>query len=154
MADDDIDPGDLTYTRVFEAPRELVFRAMITPEHLTHFWGPSGVTTPLSTISVDARPGGVFETVMINDTDGGRYPTRAVYIEVVEPERLVWREPDTGVVTTSTFTDLGDGRTQLRIRQTNVPAAFRGPEARSGFVTSLDRLTEHLARQTSKKGTS
>jgi uncharacterized protein YndB with AHSA1/START domain len=42
--------GELTYTRVFDAPRELVFRCMIEPEHLTHFWGPAGVSTPLESI--------------------------------------------------------------------------------------------------------
>lgn len=74
MTDQAPDTGELTYTRVFDAPRELVFRCMLEPEHLTHFWGPAGVSTPLETIKVDARPGGVFETVMVNDSDGGRYP--------------------------------------------------------------------------------
>jgi uncharacterized protein YndB with AHSA1/START domain len=137
---------ELVYTRVFEAPRELVFRCMIEPEHLTHFWGPSGVSAPLETIAVDARPGGAFETVMINDADGSRYPTRAIFIEVTEPERLVWEEPDNGVVTTSTFRDLGDTRTEVTIHQANVPAAFRSPEARAGFSTSLDRFAAYVAK--------
>jgi uncharacterized protein YndB with AHSA1/START domain len=137
--------GELTYTRVFDAPRELVFRCMIEPEHLTHFWGPAGVSTPLESIKVDARPGGVFETVMVNDADGSRYPVRAVYVEVVEPEKLVWTEPGTGMTTTSTFSDLGGSRTEVRIRQTNVPEAARGPEAQAGFVTSLDRFAAYLA---------
>jgi uncharacterized protein YndB with AHSA1/START domain len=137
--------GELTYTRVFDAPRELVFRCMIEPEHLTHFWGPAGVSTPLENIKVDARPGGVFETVMVNDADGSRYPIRAVYVEVVEPEKLVWTEPGTGMTTTSTFSDLGGSRTEVRIRQTNVPEAARGPEAQAGFATSLDRFATYLA---------
>jgi uncharacterized protein YndB with AHSA1/START domain len=137
--------GELTYTRVFDAPRELVFRCMIEPEHLTHFWGPAGVSTPLESIKVDARPGEVFETVMVNDADGSRYPVRAVYVEVVEPEKLVWTEPGTGMTTTSTFSDLGGSRTEVRIRQTNVPEAARGPEAQAGFVTSLDRFAAYLA---------
>ena len=137
--------AELIYTRVFDAPRELVFRCMIEPAHLTHFWGPAGVSTPLESIKVDARPGGVFETVMVNDADGSQYPTRAVYVEVVEPERLVWTEPDTGVTTTSTFSDLGGTRTEVRIRQTNVPEAFRSPEAQAGFATSLDRFAAYLA---------
>ena len=136
---------ELVYTRVFEAPRQLVFRCMIEPEHLTHFWGPAGVSAPLETITVDARPGGAFETVMVNDADGGRYPTRAVFVEVTEPERLVWEEPDNGVVTTSTFRDLGGSRTEVTIHQANVPPAFRGPEARAGFSTSLDRFAAYLA---------
>ena len=56
MTDQAPDTGELTYTRVFDAPRELVFRCMLEPEHLTHFWGPAGVSTPLETIKVDARP--------------------------------------------------------------------------------------------------
>ncbi len=145
MSDQDPAVGELIYTRVFDAPRELVFRCMIEPEHLTHFWGPAGVSTPLENIKVDARPGGVFETVMVNDADGSQYPMRAVYVEVVEPEKLVWTEPDTGVTTTSTLSDLGGTRTEVRIRQTNVPEAFRSPEAQAGFATSLDRFAAYLA---------
>jgi uncharacterized protein YndB with AHSA1/START domain len=138
-------PGELVFTRVFEAPRELVFRCMTEPGHLTHFWGPAGVSTPLETIKVDLRPGGVFETVMVNDADGSRHAMRAVYVEVAAPERLVWTDPGTGVTTTSTFTDLGGARTEVRIRQVNAPAPFRSPEARAGFATSLDRCAAYLA---------
>ena len=146
MADRTPDTGELTYTRVFEAPRELVFRCMLEPEHLTQFWGPAGVSTPLETIRVDARPGGVFETVMVNDSDGSRYPTRAVYVEIVAPERIVWTEPDSGVTTTSTLRDLGGERTELQIRQANAPAGYRSPEARAGFATSLDRFAAYLEK--------
>jgi len=139
-------PDELIYTRVFEAPRELVFRCLIEPEHLTHFWGPVGVSTPLETIRVDARPGGVFETVMVNDADGSQYPTRAVFVEVTEPERLVWTEPDTGVTTTSTLRDLGGSRTEVRIHQVNVPEEYRSAEAQAGFLTSLDRFAAYLAK--------
>lgn len=138
--------GEFTYTRVFDAPRELVFRCMIEPEHLTHFWGPAGVSTPLETIRVNPRPGGEFEAVMVNDADGGRYPTRAVYVEIVEPERIVWTEPDSGMTTTSTFRDLGGTRTELEIRQTNAPEGYRSPEARAGFKTSLDRFAAYLEK--------
>jgi uncharacterized protein YndB with AHSA1/START domain len=146
----DVESGaaELVYTRVFEAPRELVFRCMIEPEHLTHFWGPAGVSTPLDTIKVDARPGGVFETVMVNDADGSRYPTRAVYVEVVEPERLVWNEPGSGMTTVSTLRDLGDSRTEVRIHQTNVPEGARSPQAQAGFTSSLDRFSGYLASLT------
>jgi hypothetical protein len=49
------------------------------------------------------------------------------------------------VTTTSTFSDLGGARTEVRIQQTNVPAAFRSPEAQAGFTTSLDRFAAYLA---------
>ena len=136
--------GELSYTRVFEAPRELVFRCMIEPQHLTHFWGPIGVSTPLQGIKVDARPGGVFETVMVNDADGSQYTMRAEYVEIVEPERIVWTDQDSGMTTTSTFTDLGDARTEIRIHQRGVPEAFRSPDAQAGFLTSLDRFAAYL----------
>ena len=146
MSDQLPEAGELTYTRVFDAPRELVFRCMIEPEHLTHFWGPIGMSTPIEHITVDARPGGAFETVMVNDADGSEYPMRAVYVEVTEPERLVWTDPATGMTTTSTFVDLGDSRTEVRIHQTNVPEPFRSPEAQAGFSTSLDRFATYLGQ--------
>ena len=144
MIDHEANAAELSYARVFEAPRELVFRCMIEPEHLARFWGPAGMHTPLENIKVDPRPGGVFETVMVNDHDGSRYAMRAVFVEVVPPERLVWTDSDTGVTTTSTFIDLGDARTEIRIRQANVPDAFRSPEARAGFATSLDRFAGYV----------
>jgi uncharacterized protein YndB with AHSA1/START domain len=146
MSDRTPQARDLTYTRVFDAPRDLVFRCMLEPEHLTHFWGPAGVSTPLETIKVDARPGGVFETVMVNDSDGSEYPTRAVFVEIVEPERIVWTEPGSGMTTSSTFRDLGGTRTELEIRQANAPEGYRSPEARAGFATSLDRFAAYLEK--------
>ena len=142
--------GELTYTRVFDAPRELVFRCMLEPEHLTHFWGPAGVSTPLEAIKVDPRPGGVFETVMVNDSDGSRYPTRAVYVEITEPERIVWTEPGSGVTTTSTFRDLGGDA-----HRTPDPAGQRPrgvPQPRgAGRVRDLTRPLRRLPRQARRR---
>jgi uncharacterized protein YndB with AHSA1/START domain len=142
--------GELRFTRVFDAPRDLVFRCMTEAEHLTHFWGPVGVSAPIEHITVDARAGGVFETVMVNDADGSRYPTRAVYSEVVEPERLVWTETDSGMTVTVTFVDIGDARTEVQIRQANVPEAFRSPEAQAGFSTSLDRFAAYVKKEATR----
>jgi uncharacterized protein YndB with AHSA1/START domain len=138
----------LHFTRVFDAPRQLVFSCMIEPEHLTHFWGPIGVSAPLDQITVNARPGGAFTTVMVNDADGSTYPTSARYLEVSAPERLSWVEDHSGMTVTATFTDLGDDRTQVDIEQTNVPAERMDPAAQAGFLTSLDRFAAHLARLT------
>jgi len=145
MTDTKSELGEVTYTRVFDAPRELVFRCMIEPEHLTHFWGPVGVSTPIKNIKIDPRPGGVFETIMVNDADGAEYPSRGVFTVVDEPERLEWKEPDIGMITNSVFVDLGDGRTEVRIHQTNVPEQFRGPDAQAGFRSSFDRFAAYLA---------
>jgi uncharacterized protein YndB with AHSA1/START domain len=152
MSDHTPGADELIFTRVFDAPRDLVFRCMIEPKHLTHFWGPAGVSAPLDKISVDARPGGVFETVMVNDADGSEYRLRVIYDEVAEPERLAWTDPDSGMTTTSTFTDLGGGRTEVRIHQTRVPAPFRTPEARAGFATSLDRFAAYAAALSGHEG--
>ena len=146
MTDHTPGAGELIFTRVFDAPRDLVFRCMTEPEHLTHFWGPAGVSAPLDKISVDARPGGVFESLMVNDADGSEYRLRVIYDEVAEPDRLAWTDPDTGMRTTSTFTDLGGGRTEVRIHQTSVPAPFLTPQAQAGFATSLDRFAAYLGQ--------
>ena len=140
--------GELTFRRVHRASPELLFDCMTSPEHLAHFWGPAGTTTPVGNITVDLRPGGVFETTMVNDADGGTYTMRAVYVEVRRPDRLVWTEADVegGMLTTVTFVDLRDGRTEVVTHQTNVPAAYRSAEAQAGFATSLDRFDAYLAR--------
>jgi uncharacterized protein YndB with AHSA1/START domain len=135
----------LDITRVFDAPREVVFRCMIEPEHLTHFWGPVGVSTPLANITIEPWAGGRFETIMVNDETGEEYPSRGVFVEVVEPEKLVWTEPEFGITSTSTFTDLGDGRTEVHIHQSDLPEQFATPEAREGFNSSLDRFAAYLA---------
>ena len=139
--------GEFTYRRVHRASPELLFDCMTDPEHLTRFWGPVGTTTPVGNITVDLRPGGVFETTMVSDADGSTYAMRAVYVEVSRPERLVWIEPDVegGMRTTITFVDLSDGRTEVVTHQTNVPAAYLSAEARAGFGTSLDRFDAYVA---------
>jgi len=139
--------GELTYRRVHQASPELLFDVLTQPEHLTHFWGPTGTTTPVANITVELRPGGTFETVMVNDGDGSEYTMRAVYVDVVRPERLVWTEPDVegGMTTVITFRDLGDGHTEVVTHQTNVPEAYRSPEAQAGFLTSLDRCDAYVA---------
>jgi uncharacterized protein YndB with AHSA1/START domain len=137
--------GELRFSRTFAAPRELVFACMTDADHLAHFWGPAGVSAPRDRITLDARPGGVFETVMVSDADGGEYPTRAVFDEVRPPELLVWTESHSGMRVRSEFVALGPDRTELRIHQTYVPEAFLAPEAQAGFVSSLDRFATYLA---------
>lgn len=119
---------------------------MIEPEHLAHFWGPVGVSTPVGNIKVDPRPGGVFETIMVNDANGDEYPMKAVYVEVVEPERIVFTEPDVegGMTTSITFTDLGNGTTEVVTHQTNVPEMYMGDEAQAGMQSSFDKSSAYL----------
>jgi uncharacterized protein YndB with AHSA1/START domain len=146
MTAPDSNLGDVTYTRVYKASRELVFDAMTTPAHLAKFWGPIGVTTPVGNITVDLRPGGVFETIMVNDADGAQYPMRAVYVDIDRPSLLSWTEEDVegGMMTSITFTDLGDGTTEVVTHQTNVPEMFRSEQAQAGMRTSFDKFDAYL----------
>jgi len=147
MNDTSAKTGELTIVRTYNAPRELVFECMITPEHLTHFWGPVGVNTPLENIKIDLRPGGVFDTVMVNDSDGAEYPSRGIYVEFDKPSKLSWKEPDVegGMLSSLTFVDLGDGRTEVTIHQTNVPEMYMSAEAQAGMQSSLDRFAAYVS---------
>jgi uncharacterized protein YndB with AHSA1/START domain len=135
---------ELIHRRVLRAPRELVWRCLTEPAELAQFWGPRGMTTPLDGIVVELRPGGRFETLMVGRQ--GSHRMVATFTEVVPPERVAWLEPASGVHTTGTLVDLGDDGTELIIHQRHVPEAMRSPQARAGFLTSLDKLEEHLAR--------
>jgi uncharacterized protein YndB with AHSA1/START domain len=139
-----VNDDELVYTRVLRAPRELVWRCLTDPGELTRFWGPRGMSTPVDGIVVDLRVGGRFETRMVGEH--GEHRMVATYTEVDPPVRLAWVEPATGLQTTGTLTDLGDGSTEVVIHQRNVPEPMRAPEARAGFLTSLDKLAEHLLR--------
>jgi uncharacterized protein YndB with AHSA1/START domain len=81
---------------------------------------------------------------MVADDGSGEWPTKAVFTEFVEPERFSFSEPDAAMVTTSTLTDLGNGRTHMVIHQRSVPEMYRTEEALAGFNTSLDRLEAYL----------
>lgn len=138
MSDD-----EFVHRRVFSAPRELVWRCLTEPVELAQFWGPRGMHTPQDGIVVELLAGGRFETLMVGDS--GSYRMVATFTEVVPLERLAWVEPASGMHTTSTLTDLGDGTTEVCIHQRHVPEPMRLPQARAGFLTSLDELEAHLA---------
>jgi uncharacterized protein YndB with AHSA1/START domain len=145
---DDANPtlaNELHFNRIFDAPRALVFSCMIEPDHLSHFWSPAGMHTPRERITVDARPGGVFEIVMVRDDGTGEHTVRAVYDTVREPEELAWTELDSGARVRTEFIELGPRRTEVHIHQTRVPDAYMSAEAQEGFQTSLDRYAAHLA---------
>ena len=139
--------GEITYVRQWDAPRELVFACMTTPEHLTHFWGPIGTSTPLQGITVEPHPGGRFETVMVSDETGEEYPMRGVFVEFDPPRMLSFTEADVegGMMTAIVFNDLGDGRTETVTHQTNVPPMLMSPEAQAGLETSFVKMDAYLA---------
>ena len=146
MTDMKADLGEVTITRIYDAPRELVFDCMTDPAHLAHFWGPVGVSTPIENITVDLRVGGVFETIMVNDASGDQYPSKGVYTEVARPSVLEWEEAG-GMLSRSTFTDLGNGQTEVTVHQSRVPAMYCTPEAQAGMASSLDRFAAYLQQQ-------
>ncbi len=148
-----LEPGgrpDITITRVFDAPRELVWRAWTEPEQLARWWGERGWTAPLETITMDVRPGGAFRVTTVNDEGGFEVVQKAVYREVVEPERFALERPEEkdprheAAVTTVTFTDLGDGRTKVLLHLTNQATVTTRRAAKASLASSLDRLAEHL----------
>jgi uncharacterized protein YndB with AHSA1/START domain len=146
MTTDTSNLGEITITRIFGATPKVVFECMTTPEHLTHFWGPTGVSTPVANIIVEPRVGGRYETTMVNDESGDEFTMHGVFVEFDPPHRLAWSEADVegGVLNTVTFTDLGDGRTEAVIHQTNVPEMYRTAEAQAGMASSFDKLDAYL----------
>jgi uncharacterized protein YndB with AHSA1/START domain len=136
---------NFTVRHVHPASCDLVFACMTTPEHLTHFWGPTGTHTPMENIVVDLRPGGAFETTMVNDRSHDAYTMRAVYVAIDPPRYVSWRETDSDVFTEVTFVDLGDGTTEVVTTQRGLPPHMRTPQARAGWGTALARAAAYIA---------
>jgi uncharacterized protein YndB with AHSA1/START domain len=141
---------ELRITRVFDAPRPLVFKAWTQPEHLARWWGPRGFTLP--SCQLDLRPGGAYHFHM-RGPDGDDHWTQGVIREVVEPERIVmagcWvdgngnpRSPET--VTTVMLEDL-EGKTRLTLHQLVFESVTARDAHHGGWSSSFDRLAEYLA---------
>ena len=145
---------EMNITRIFDAPRELVFDAWTKPEHLKRWFHPEGFTTP--EVEVDLRVGGQQRLAM-RDADGNDYWSQGTYQEVVVPERLVVTDallddndnPVFEVTHTVTFADQGD-KTEVtvhaRVDKIHDPAA-EGPLSgmEEGWKQTLDNLAKHLA---------
>ena len=162
-------PSDREFviSRVFDAPRTLVFQAWIEPKHMARWWGPRVFTNPVC--DMDVRPGGYFFIVM-RGPDGSEFPFKGVFREVQPPERLVytadhselpveWHDlvnpnrdksagpPKLETVTTVTFEEQ-DGKTKLTVRTLFDSAAVRDAmlkiQMAEGWSQSLDKLAELL----------
>jgi len=143
---------ELITTRVFEAPREVVFKAWTDPAQLKRWWGPKGFTNPVC--EVDVRPGGAIR-IHMRAPDGVVYPMTGVFHEVAEPERLVFTssaldqngEPLFEVLNTVTLADEG-GKTKLTVRAS--VTKVRGQAAphlsgmEQGWSEALDRLATEV----------
>jgi uncharacterized protein YndB with AHSA1/START domain len=144
---------ELVFTRLLNAPRELVFKVWTEPEHIKHWWGPNGFTNTIHEMNVS--PGGIWR-LMMHGPDGRDYPNKIEYIEVVEPERLVYKhtgDDDTEPVNfhvTVTFEKQGD-KTLLTMRslftsKEELDRVIREYGADEGAVQTLNRLAEYLAK--------
>ncbi len=145
--------GTVTLTRVFDAPRELVWRAWTDAKHMAQWFGPRGFTS--SVPELDARVGGTLRIVM-HGPDGNDYPMKGVFKEVAPPSRLVFAtiavDNDGNHLlegeTTVTLEDEG-GKTRMTVHSYAkglvplAPQMLAGMEA--GWSQSLDKMGEALA---------
>jgi uncharacterized protein YndB with AHSA1/START domain len=136
--------------RVFDAPRELVFRAYTDPTLIPRWWGPGYLTTTVE--KMDVRPGGTWRYIQ-RDAKGNAYAFHGEYREVRPPERLISTfefegAPGNVIVDDATFEDLA-GKTKLIVRSTtDNPEALKGMLAegmQEGANETYDRLAALLA---------
>jgi uncharacterized protein YndB with AHSA1/START domain len=144
-------PGDgIAITRVFDAPRESVWREWTEPEAFADWFGGPDCEVPLSSVSLDVRPGGAWRLTMFVDPGRREIRWHGEYQEVVEPERLVFTvsdqpDPEWYEVVTVVLTDLGDGRTEMQFEQRGRLGPEAYERAGSGWGIFFDRLEERLA---------
>lgn len=146
---------EILVTRTFDASRELVWKVWTDPKHITHWWGPIGFTT--TTQGMDLRPDGAWRFVM-HGPDGRDYINKINYIEVVKPERLVYKhagDEETEPVrfhVTVTFEE-ENGKTKLTMRSVFESAAELKRVndtygAIEGAKQTIARLAEYLTKMT------
>jgi uncharacterized protein YndB with AHSA1/START domain len=144
---------EILLTRTYDAPRALVYEAWTDPRHVAQWWGPNGFTTTIQ--EMDVRPGGVWRLVM-HGPDGRDYKNKIIFIEVVKPERLVYRHvPDEGTEpvthqTTVTFANEG-GKTSVTLHMVFETAELRDHVVKTygaieGGRQTLGRLADYLVQ--------
>lgn len=133
----------LRISRVFDAPRSLVFEAWSKAEYLSRWFTPAPLTTP--SCEIDFRPGGVFRLTM-RMPDGVEHPMDARFTEVVHDERISF-EARLGdgleIATTVVFTEQ-DGKTTLHVHQVYARETQATRGAHAGWTQTLDQLAEHV----------
>lgn len=149
------DQATLTISRTFHAPRELVWRMFSDPAHLVRWWGPAGFTNPVC--EHDFRVGGRWYHVM-RGPDGREYPADSTFVEIVPPERIVYRNrvvedavwdgnPPPSFKRTLIFAE-DNGRTTLTLFAEFETLDQREGARRRGFIegtlSSYDKLADHL----------
>jgi len=140
-------------TRVLDAPRDLVWSVWTDPTHIAKWWGPDGFTNTIKEMAV--KPGGTWQFTM-HGPDGRDWPNVIRYVDVVQPERLVYHhgdedgDPNQQFLVTVTFDDLGNGKTKLTMRMLCASAEqkqqlIRDVGAVDGQKQTLDKLEAYLA---------
>ena len=138
----------LVITRLFDAPRALVFKVWTAPEHLARWWAPQGFE--LLETRMDVRPGGAWLRRM-RAPEGTVHVKRGVYREVVAPERLVFTYADAEedgllgpeTLVTVTFVDEG-AQTRLTLRQAVFETVALRDGHAGGWGSALDRFATYL----------
>ena len=149
----DTSDREIVTSRLLDAPRELVFEAWTDPKQVVQWWGPHGFTTTTDEMSV--TPGGIWRFVM-HGPDGRDYKNKIIYIEVVKPERLVYRHAgedeheDVRFHVTVTFEAQGR-KTLLTMRSVFATAQERDDVvekygALEGARQTLERLAQHVEK--------
>jgi uncharacterized protein YndB with AHSA1/START domain len=145
----------VTITRIFDAPRELVFEMWTNPKHVSKWFGPKYFTNPVC--QVDPRVGGAWRVVM-RGPDGTDYPCGGKYLEFVKPERLVFTNiaedkdgnPILDGLTTVIFEEAQGGKTKLTMHtQATAVVEYAAPflgGMEAGWAQSFDTLAEELAK--------
>jgi uncharacterized protein YndB with AHSA1/START domain len=135
----------LTITRVFKAPRELVFDAWTNPQHFARWFGGNAVDIPIDTVSMDVRPGGSWKATMVLPDGGHEIHWLGEYVEVDPPERLVLTlsdGPEDREVVTVVLAEV-EGGTQMVCHQGGGHlTAEQYEQAKAGYETFFDALAE------------
>ena len=145
-------PRELIITRVFDAPRALVFEAWTKSEHLVNWFCPNGFTLPVC--EIDFRVGGIFRICM-RASDGNEHYAQGAYREIVAPERIVWSNsfedvPGSEIVTSVTFADHA-GKTKLTVHQTYSFESDSTRGAPQGWTETLEHLAAYVAKNLNGK---
>jgi uncharacterized protein YndB with AHSA1/START domain len=140
---------EVLITRIFEAPRERVFRAWTDPDELAEWYGPEHFDTPRERIHIDLRVGGRYELTMVQRDNGAEFAIGYEIVELVEPELIVLRSdpmPEVGmhepIVTRVEFHDHG---TKTRMTLTDGPYRQGRGHAEAGWIAAFDKLATHVA---------
>jgi uncharacterized protein YndB with AHSA1/START domain len=140
----------ITMTRVFDAPRERVWKEWTEPERFADWFGGPKAEVPVSTVTMDVTEGGALRATMFAGPRRHEIQWKGTFHEVIEPERLVFTisdQPgdDEGELVIVVLTDLGDGRTEMYFEQRGRMAAEQYKRAEAGWGSFFDRMDELLA---------